>query len=58
MKGSHECYSCGYTFSWDTEAIVPEVTVDVYAVGNDNGKVQYEIVGKCPNCQVMNKWSE
>lgn len=64
IKGEHECFDCGYVFRWEgvlrIQSFVvrekPEVDADVCAIGNDDGKVKYEVVGRCPNCKVMNKF--
>ena len=69
FSGDQECFDCGYVFHWEGEVRrpapgtilaareLPEVEADVCAVGNDDGKVKYEVVGRCPNCRVKNKFN-
>ena len=64
IEGNHSCFYCNYKFEWEAELKVvpfqvralPEVRADVYAIGQENGETQFEVVCKCPKCGLKNKF--
>ncbi len=65
IKGRHTCFFCNWTFEWESELRVvnfmvrkiPEVKAEAYAIGKENGKTQFEIVCRCPECSIKNKFT-
>jgi protein-arginine kinase activator protein McsA len=67
IKGTNECYVCGDTIEWESNRVqsignfavhkIPDVEADITACGkNENGTVKFEILCKCPNCRISNKF--
>lgn len=67
VKGIDECYVCGKRIEWEADMPVqkgvmfvrklPEVRAEISACGrNDDGTVTFEVLCRCPNCRMSNKF--
>lgn len=67
VKGIDECYVCGKSIEWEADMPVqignvcvrkiPEVRAEISACGRgDNGTVTFEVLCRCPNCHISNKF--
>lgn len=67
VKGIDECYVCGKSIEWEADMPVKmrdmyvrklsEVRAEISAYGrDDNGTVTFEVLCRCPNCRISNKF--
>ena len=67
IEGTNECYACNYPIEWSHSFSMPisgmevhaikSVNPEAIAVGKDeDGNIKFEIICKCPKCQILNKF--
>lgn len=68
ITGTDVCYVCGENINWeyiprDTSRrvsdvyMISDIMADVTAIGKkEDGKIQVEIICKCPACGIKNKY--